>query len=170
MKLNLRATRLFILLIAGILAITLNNSIQGFPVIFGISLIISSGITVIYIFLNFDKNINQKIVMEMIMDGFSGLVIFTYPESNQKFFLIVFAFWIAVMGILILTSGLMDEKHKSFLWLYTMTGIIMMVLGFTALHYDEAYMNSILYLVGFTLLIYTGSGLYLFFKRKLEIY
>lgn len=170
MKLILRKTRLFILLLAGIVAIVLNNTMEGYSVVFGLSLIVSSAVTVVFVFLNFDRNIHQKIVMEMIMDGFSGLVIFTYPQSDQRFFLIVFAFWIAVMGILLLTSGLMDEKHKSFLWLYALTGIICLVLGFAAMHYDAEYMNSVLYLVGFTLLIYTITELYLVFKRNMEIY
>ena len=170
MKLYLRNLRLFVLLAAGILAVTLNNTIEGFSVVFGLALIVSSALTVIFIFLNFDKDINQKIVMEMIMDGFSGLVLFTYPESGQNFFLIIFAFWIAVMGIFLLTSGLMDEDHKPFLWLYTLTGIIMLVLGFVIMNYNEAYMSSIMYLVGFTMIIYTGTELYLTFKRHREIY
>ena len=170
MKLGYRKARSFILLLSGLLAIALNHTMDGYSIVFGISLLISSAFTLIYIFLHFDDDINQKIVMEMIVDGFSGLVIFTYPTSDQNFFLIVFAFWIVFMGILYLTSGLMDQKHKAYLWSYALTGIMALMLGFVIMHYKEEYMNSVLYLVGFTLLIYSGMNLYVYYKRKLEIY
>jgi len=170
MKLGYRKARSFILLLSGLLAIALNHTMDGYSMVFGISLLISSVFTLIYIFLHFDDDINQKIVMEMIVDGFSGLVIFTYPTSDQNFFLIVFAFWIVFMGILYLTSGLMDQKHKAYLWSYALTGIMALMLGFVIMHYKEEYMNSVLYLVGFTLLIYSGMNLYVYYKRKLEIY
>ena len=170
MKLSYRIVRSFILLFAGLLAIALNHTIDGFSVVFGISLIIASILTLVYIFLHFDENVNQKTIMEMMLDGFSGLVIFTYPTSDQNFLLIVFAFWIVFNGILLLTSGLMDEKNKPYLWVYTLTGIMAIVLGFVTMHYDAAYMDSVLYFIGFSLLIYSGVNLYLYFTRKTEIY
>lgn len=170
MKLGYRKARAFILLFAGLLAIGLSHTLDGFSVVFGISLVVSSAITLVYVFLHFDENINPKIVMEMIADGFSGLVIFTYPVSNDNFLLIVFSFWIVFMGILLLTSGLLDEENKDFLWIYSLTGIVLMVLGFVVMHYDAAYKSSVLYVVGFTLLIYSGINLNLLFKRKREIY
>lgn len=170
MALGFRKARAFILLLSGLLALAINHTLDGFSVVFAISLLISSTLTLIYVFLNFDTTINQKIVMEMMVDGFSGLVIFTYPESNQNFFLIVFSFWIVFMGILITTSGLMEEKNKKFLWAYALVGIVSIMLGFVVLNYDQAYMSSVLYLVGFTLLIYSGMSLYIFLKRKADIY
>lgn len=170
MKLTYRKSRAFILLFAGLLALGLSHTIDGYSVVFGISLLVSSALTLVYVFLHFDENINPKIVMEMIADGFAGLVIFTYPESNQDFLLIVFAFWALIMGMLLLTSGLLEEKNKDFLWSYTLEGIVMMVLGFVVMHYDAAYKSSVLYVVGFTLLIYSGMNLYLLFKRKVDIY
>ena len=106
----------------------------------------------------------------MIADGFSGLVLFTYPESNENFLLIVFSFWILIMGMLYLTSGLMEEKNKDYLWSYTLVGIMLMVLGFVIMHYNVAYKSSVLYVVGFTLLIYSGMNLILMIKRKTEVY
>jgi uncharacterized membrane protein HdeD (DUF308 family) len=170
MKLGYRKARFFILLFAGLLALGLSRTMDGYSVVLGISLLVSSALTLVYVFLHFDENINPKIVMEMITDGFSGLVIFTYPVSNENFLLIVFSFWIVFMGILLLTSGLLDEENKDYLWLYALTGIISMVLGFVVMHYDAAYKSSVLYVVGFTLLIYAGMNLYLLFKRKREIY
>ena len=170
MKLSYRKARSFILLIAGLLAIGLSHTMDGYAVVFGISLLVSSALTLLYIFLHFDENINPKVVMEMIADGFSGLVLFTYPESNENFLLIVFSFWILIMGMFYLTSGLMDESNKDYLWSYVLVGIMLMVLGFVVLNYDETYKSSVLYVVGFTLLIYSGMNLYLLYKRKTEVY
>ena len=92
MKLTYRKARSIILLFAGLLAIGLSHTMDGYAVVLGISLVTSSALTLVYVFLHFDENINPKIVMEMIADGFSGVVIFTYPTSNQDFLLIVFSF------------------------------------------------------------------------------
>ena len=170
MKLGYRKARSIILLFAGLLAIGLSHTMDGYAVVLGISLVVSSALTLLYVFLHFDENINPKIVMEMIADGFSGLVLFTYPESNENFLLIVFSFWILIMGMLYLTSGLMEEKNKDYLWSYTLVGIMLMVLGFVIMHYDAEYKSSVLYVVGFTLLIYSGSSLFLMIKRKTGVY
>lgn len=170
MKLGYRKARSVVLLIAGLLAIALNHTMDGFSVVFGISLIISSALTLIYLFLHFDENINQKTVMEMILDGFSGLVLFTYPSSDQYFLLIVFAFWIVFNGVMLLTSGLLEEKCKPYLWFYVLSGIMVIVLGFVILNYNTVYIGSVLYVLGFSLIIYSGSNLYLYVTRKTEIY
>lgn len=170
MKLGYRKARYFMLLFAGLLALGLSHTMDGYSVVFGISLLVSSALTLVHVFLHFDENINSKVVMEMIVDGFSGLVIFTYPVSNDDFLLIVFSFWIVFMGILLLTSGLLDERNKDNLWLYALTGIIAMVLGFVVLNYDAAYKSSVLYVVGFTMIIYSGMNLYLNYTSKREVY
>jgi len=170
MKLNLRIARSIVLLFAGILAIVLNKTMEGYAVVFGLCLIVVSALTLLFVFFNFDKNINQKVVMEMIMDGFSGLVLFTYPISDQNFFLIVFAFWIVMMGVMLVTSGMMDKSKKELLWVYLLSGIALIVLGFVVMHYEAAYRNSVLYFVGFTMMIYSGTNLYLFLRKKQEIY
>lgn len=170
MELGYRKARSFTLLIAGLLALALNHTLDGYSVVFAIAVLLSSAFTLIYVFLHFDENINQKIVMEMMFDGFSGLVIFTYPASNENFFLIVFSFWIVFIGILYITSGLMEEKNKDYLWSYSLVGIMTVMLGFVILNYDKAYLNSVLYLVGFSLLLYSGMNLYVYFKQKTDIY
>ena len=170
MKLGYRKARSFVLLIAGLLALGLSHTMDGYAVVFGISLVVSSALTLVYIFLHFDEKINQKIMLEMIMDGFSGIILFTYAQSDQAFLSLVFSFWIMVMGTLLVTSGLMDENHKPFMWSYTLIGIILMVLGFVVMHYETEYLKSILYLIGFTLIIYSATNIYMFYKRKLEIY
>ena len=130
MRLGYRKARSFILLFAGLLALGLSHTIDGYAVVFGMSLVVSAAMTLVYIFLHFDETINQKIVIEMIADAFAGLVIFTYPYSDQNFLLIVFAFWIVLMGSLLLTSGLMEERNKDFMWFYALVGIVMIMLGF----------------------------------------
>ena len=170
MKTGYRKIRAFVLLLAGLLAIALNHTMDGYAVVFGISLIVSSAFTVLYVFMRFDEEINPKVVMEMIADGFSGLVLFTYPYSDERFLLIVFAFWIVIMGMMYLTSGIMEERNKDQLWAYALAGIMMIVLGFVILNYSDEYLSSVLYLVGFTILIYSVFTLYLLIGRKAEVY
>lgn len=167
---SLRKARSYLLLFAGLLAIGLSHTMDGYAVVFGISLVVSATTTMMYIFLHFDETINQKIVIEMIADGFTGLVIFTYPSSDQYFLLIAFAFWIVLMGSLLVTSGLMEERNKDFMWVYTLVGIMMMVLGFVTMHYEKEFMDSVLYLMGFSLIIYSGLNLFLMFKGKRDVY
>lgn len=170
MKLTLRTMRFAILLIAGFAAIFLNQNAGGFSWVFGITLTISAALTVIYLFLQFDKQISQKIVMELIADGFSGIILFTYPQSDESFFLIVFSFWIVWMGILCLTSGLLEKQYEKLMWLYTLLGIMFIVLGFIIMNYNEEMLNSVIYLVGFTLIMYSVFGLYSNIIRKTELY
>ena len=63
MNLGYRKARSVVLLLAAVLAIALNHTMDGFAVVFGISLIVSSALTLIYVFLHFDENINQKTVI-----------------------------------------------------------------------------------------------------------
>ena len=126
--------------------------------------------TLLFVFTHFDETINQKIFVEMILDAFTGLVIFTYPDSDQDFLLIAFAFWIVVMGAMLATSGLMEEKNRELMWFYALAGIVLIVLGFVVLNYQADYRDSVLYLLGFALLIYSGTNLYLMFKQKREVY
>jgi uncharacterized membrane protein HdeD (DUF308 family) len=151
-------------------AIILNQNVDGFPFLFGIALSISAGLSVLYIFLQFDKPINEKIVMELIADGFSGIVLFTYPNSDDRFFLIVFSFWIVWMGMLCLASGLLDKKHEKLMWLYTLLGIMFIVFGFIIINYTSEMLASSIYLVGFILSIYSFFGLYAIIFRKFELY
>jgi len=159
MNLSLRTIRFVILLLAGLTAIFLNQKMNGFSALFAISLSISAALTVIFLFFNFDKQINDKVIMELIADGFAGIVLFTYPQSDERFFLIVFSFWIAWMGILYLTSGLLDKKIEKMMWLYTLIGIMLIILGFVILNYSTEMLSSVIYVVGFTLVIYSSFGL-----------
>ncbi|MEJ2595304.1 MAG: DUF308 domain-containing protein [bacterium] len=170
MKLGFRKARSFALLFAGLLALGLSHTMDGYAVVFGIALVVSAAFTLVYVFLHFDEKINPKIVMEMIADGFSGLVIFTYPYSDERFLMIVFAFWIVFMAAMLLTSGLMDESKKDRMWTYTLTGIVLLVLGFVIMHYNEESMGSVLYLIGFTILFLAGVNLYLMYGMKREVY
>ncbi len=108
--------------------------------------------------------------MELIADGFSGIVIFTYPQSDDRFFLVVFSFWIVWMGILCLASGLLDKKHEKLMWLYTLLGIMFVVFGFIIMNYTDEMFNSAIYLVGFIMNIYSLFGLYTILLRKSELY
>ena len=170
MKLNLRSIRFLILLLTGLAAIFLNLKVDGFLFLFGMALSISAGLSVLYLFLQFDKPINEKVVMEIIADGFSGIVLFTYPQSDDRFFLIVFSFWIAWMGMLCLASGLLDKKHEKLMWLYTLLGIMFIVFGFVIINYNSEMLTSSIYLVGFILSIYSIFGLHAIFFRKSELY
>lgn len=170
MGLFYRKGRSFVILIAGLLAIALNHTMDGFSVVFGISLVVASAFTLIFVFFHFDEDINQKIVVEMIMDGFAGIVLFTYPNSNQDFLLVDFSFWILVMGALTLTSGLMEKSTQNYMWFYTLVSIMIMALGFVVMHYRSELIDSVLYVIGFSLLIYSSMNIYLLYKRKKDVY
>ncbi len=170
MGLHYRKARSFVILLSGLAAIILNNTLDGYSALFGITLVVASLISILHIFVYFNKPMNEKFLMELLLDGFSGVIIFTYSNSNESFFLTVFAFWAFVNGLFYLTSGLIDKKNKSYLPIYTLVGISMMSLGFMPLHFNHESLGSVIYLIGFTLIIYSSANLYLMFKRKQDIY
>ncbi len=170
MNLVYRKARSFVLLASGLSAIVFNNTIEGYSAMFGISLIVSALITLLFLFVYFDKPLNDKVLMEMMLDGFSGLVIFTYNLSDDSFFLTVFSFWIFINGLFYLSSGIIDKSNKKYLPLYTIVGIILLVFGFMPLHMNEESHGIIIYLIGFAIIVYSSSNLYLLFRKKSEIY
>ena len=64
MKLGYRKTRSFLLLFAGLLALGLSHIMDGYAAVFGISLVVSAALTLVYIFIHFDETINQKITKQ----------------------------------------------------------------------------------------------------------
>ena len=159
-----------VILFSGLAAIVLNNTVEGYSAMFGITLVVAALISVLHIFVYFDKQMNEKFLMELLLDGFSGVIIFTFNNSNEDFFLTVFAFWAFVNGMFYLTSGLIDKNNKSYLALYSLLGIALMSLGFMPLHINEDSYGSVVYVIGFTLVLYSASNLYLLFKRKIDVY
>ncbi len=170
MGLQYRKARSFVILLSGLAAIFLNNTLDGYSAMFGITLVIASLISILHVFVYFDKPMNEKFLMELLLDGFAGVIIFTYSNSDESFFLTVFAFWAFVNGLFYLTSGLIDKENKSFLPFYTLVGIIMMSLGFMPLHFNNESLGSVIYLIGFAMIIYSSANLYLMFKRKQDVY
>ena len=169
---GLRITRSSFLLLAGLLAVILNGIMEGYVAVFAITLVVASALTLIWLFLHFDEKVNEKVLMELLADGFGGLVLFTYPNTGNDFLFIVFGFWIFFMGALNVVAGLMDESHKPFFWLYVLMGIISIVFGFVVMNFDleTGKGNVAQYLIGFALIIYAGSSLYLLVKRKQDVY
>ncbi|MCF6171026.1 MAG: DUF308 domain-containing protein [Bacteroidales bacterium] len=166
---SLRIVRSAVLLLSGIAAIAFNQIMTGYSALFGITLSISALITVVHLFINFDKTFNPKVIMELVIDGFAGIIIFTYPHSGELFFLIVFSFWLVFMGALYLSSGLANPKEKDTFPLHLLTGIILIVLGFIIINYSSERMNSVYYLIGFAMIIYASANLYLFLDKKEEV-
>ena len=170
MKLGYRIGRSVIWLLLGVLSLTLNGTINGLSVYFGVAALIAAGLTMIYVFIHFDKNMDEKVLMEMVMDAFSGLIIFTFPYSDNRFFTVVFSFWIAVMGLMMLLAGLTDKKNKELLWFFVLLGISFIISGFSIMHVTETTQNMLNYFIGFMLIIYAGSHFWLLIKLKREIY
>ena len=169
---GLRITRSSLLLLAGLLAVFLNGIMEGYVAVFAITLVVSAAFTLIYIFLHFDEKVNEKVLMELLADGFAGVVLFTYPGSSNDFLFIVFGFWIFFMGTLFLSSGLLDEGHKPFFWLYVLLGIVNIIFGFAVMNFDleTGKTNVALYLIGFAMIVYAGISLFLLVKRKRDVY
>lgn len=170
MKLGYRYGRVAILVVLAFLVGNLGSNISGFSIFFGAGMLLSAFLTMIYIFINFDKNPDEKLLMEMIVDGFSGLVIFTYPQSDNTFFIVIFSFWLAIMGVLLLSAGLFDEKNKSYFWFYILSGIIFIVFGFSIMHVTKESQNILGYLMSFVLLIYAAVHCIILCKEKHEVY
>jgi len=170
MKLGYRIARSIIYLALGVLALTLQGNINGLSIYFGVAAVTAAGMSLIYLFLHFDESMARENIIEMMMDGFSGLIIFTYPQSDNQFFIIVFSFWIAIVGVLMLTSGLFNKSNKDFLWFYALLGISYIVSGFSIMHVTKETSGMIGYLIGFVLIIYSGANIWLLTKRKQEIY
>ena len=170
MNLSLRLIRLFVLLMAGLAAVFFNHLMDGFAALFAVALAISAGLSIIFIFLQFDKQISDKLIMELIADGFSGIVLFTYPFSNEKYFYIVFSFWIVWMGMLWLTTGVLNAAKEKMMWFYTLAGILFIAMGFVIMNYSEELISTVVYVIGFTLILYSAFGLYLGIGKKTDIY
>ena len=170
MGLSLRKARSFIILLSGLAAVVLNHNLDGYSAMFGVTLVVAALTSILHIFIYFDKPMNQKLLMELFLDGFSGVTIFTYTASDEGFFLTVFAFWSFIYGLFYLTSGLLDKENKSFLPFYTLVGLVMMVFGYMSLHFNDESLGSVIYLIGFALIIYSSANLYLLFKRKRDVY
>ena len=165
---SLRIARSAVLLFSGIAAIAFNQMMTGYSALFGITLSVSALLTVTWLFIHLDKEFNPKVIMELIADGFAGIVIFTYPHSGELFFTIVFSFWIVFMGALYLSSGMANLKEKDSLPLYLLTGIILIVLGFIIINFKSESMSSVYYLIGFAMIIYASANIYLYLGKKTE--
>jgi len=164
MGLGYRYTKYALLAILAIATLVFKLTIFEFGIYFGILLLVGVALTTIYLFLHFDENINEKIIIELALDGFVGLIIFTYPDPNARFFMLDFSFWIAVLGMLHFVSGLFDNKNSNFFWLYIISGIMMIVFGFIILNYSTNYLGSIVYLIGIVLAYYAFLNIYLIKK------
>jgi uncharacterized membrane protein HdeD (DUF308 family) len=160
-----RFARHTLLAILGIATLLLSLTIKEFGIYFGVLLLVGAATSAVYVFMHFDKQINEKLIIEMIIDGFTGLIIFTYPEPTDRFFMLDFSFWIAIMGVLYIVSGLFDNRNSNRLWLYLLSGITMIVLGFIILNYSTEYIGSVSYLIGFILTYYSLLGIYLLNKK-----
>jgi uncharacterized membrane protein HdeD (DUF308 family) len=170
MKLGYRYARVILLLILAIAALNIHENLKLLSLLFGVILLVSAFLTLIYIFINFDKNLNEKVFMEMFTDAFSGLIIFTYPNSNETFFIITFSFWVAIMGIMMLLAGLFDSDNREYLWFYILLGLVLIVTGFVAMHTTSENTGILKYLISFMLIIYTLSNFRLLHKRKQDTY
>ncbi len=155
-----------LLALLAIATIIFKLPIQEFGIYFGILLIVGVALTTIYLFIHFDKNINQKLIIELGIDAFAGLVIFTTPEPTVRFFMLDFSFWIAVMGMLHFTSGLFDHKNSNLFWLYIISGIMFIVFGFIILNYSSDYLGSVMFLIGIVLAYFAFLNIYYLKKNK----
>lgn len=170
MRSSLRLSRSILLIICGILPLTIDFAPEGLAMLMGMVLLTSASLTALFIFIHFDKKMDQKTLMEGLIDAFSGLILFTYPQAITSFLLTDIAFWSFLMGTLYLAAGLFDFKNKAFLWLYSLTGIVMVVLGFVLMNYDPAEMVSAFFVLSFVFILYGLSNLYLMYRKKGDIY
>ncbi len=168
MGLGYRYARNILFAILAVASFVLSLSVQEFGIYFGVTLLIGAALTAIYLFIHFNENINEKIIIELAIDGFAGLIVFTYPDPNARFFMLDFSFWIAVMGMLYFVSGLFDNRNSKLFWLYLISGIMMIVFGFIILNYNTNYLQSITYVISIVLAYYAFLNIYLLIKAKIN--
>lgn len=170
MRLGFRIARGVLYFVLGLLALSLGGKIDGLSIYFGMAAITAAALTLVYLFLHFDEDMPRETVLELLMDGFGGLIIFTYPYSNNQFFIFVFSIWIATMGSLVLTSGLFSRYNKENMWLYILFGISFIVSGFSILHVPMEESSLATYFISFVLIIYGALQLWELLKNKKDIY
>jgi uncharacterized membrane protein HdeD (DUF308 family) len=170
MKTGYRISRAVLLLIPAVLLLFTHITLAGTSIVFGVAILLGAFSTMLYLFFHFDKTINSKILMEGLTDAFFGLVLFTYPNPTGRFFLIVFSAWIFFMGVLILVSGLIQMEESNLFWLYILSGITFVAIGFVILNYNPAMKAAVPVLLAIVLLLYSGTHLFLLLKRKKEVY
>ncbi len=170
MKTGLRVLRSVLFLIPAIIALTTEISLSGLSIVFGAVSLSAAFATLIHLFIHFDQKINEKLIMEFVADIFFGIVLFTYPLPSGSFFLIIFSGWLFVMGMLLLSSGLVSLRKESLFWLYVLTGISYMTMAFVIMNYNPGLLVMISYVLGIVLLTYSVINIFLLSKRKTELY
>ena len=154
-----------LLVIIAFASLLLSMTINEFGFFFGVALLIGGALTAIYLFIHFDETLNEKVIMEALIDVFAGLVILTFPEISQRFVLVDFAFWIAMMGILYLSGGFFNHKKSNYFWLYVLSGLALIIFGFIVMNYNPETLGSVNYLMSFAIILYGIVGIYLAIAR-----
>jgi uncharacterized membrane protein HdeD (DUF308 family) len=170
MKIGYRITRASLLLIPAILLFFRTISLQGASIIFGLVILLGAFATMLYLFFHFDKKICAGLLMEGLTDAFFGLILFTYPHPSGLFFLIIFSSWIFFMGTLQLVTGLITMENSDYFWLYILAGVTFVSVGFVIMNYNPSFRETIHYLLGIVLVLYSGFNLFLLLKRKKDVY
>ncbi|MDP2723156.1 MAG: DUF308 domain-containing protein [Bacteroidales bacterium] len=155
-----------LLVIIAFASLLFSLTINEFGFFFGVTLLIGGALTAIYLFIHFDETLNEKVIMEALMDVFAGLAILTFPEISQRFVLVDFAFWMAMMGILYLSGGFFNHKKSKYFWLYVLSGLALIIFGFIIINYSSETLGSVNYLMSFAIILYGIVGIYLAIARK----
>ena len=158
--------RSLLLVIIAFGSLLLSLTINEFGFFFGVALLIGGALTAIYLFIHFDETLNEKVIMEALIDVFAGLVLLTFPEISQRFVMVDFAFWIAMMGILYLSGGFFNHKKSNYFWLYVLSGLALIIFGFIVMNYNPETLGSVNYLMSFAVILYGIVGIYLAIARK----
>lgn len=166
MKFIYSIIRFSLFVIIAFASLLLSMTINEFGFFFGVALLIGGSLTAIYLFIHFDETLNEKVIMEALIDVFAGLVLLTFPEISQRFVLVDFAFWIAMMGILYLSGGFFNHKKSNYFWLYVLTGLALIIFGFIVMNYNPETLGSVNYLMSFAIILYGIVGIYLAIARK----
>ena len=112
--------------------------------------------------------------MEFLTDAFIGVVLLTFPSPNpdfsERYVLIMFAIWVFINGMFMVTSGIMDKRNKPWFWVYVLIGAAYITIGFVIMNYNPEYFDSIRWLMVFMFLFYGAIELYLLLRRKIDYY
>ncbi len=170
MKIGFRIFRAIIFLVPALFVFIAGMGLSGLTITFGITLVTAALATIFYIFIYLDKNLNEKIFMEGLTDLFFGIVLFSYPDPDKQFFIVIFSSWLFIMSLLTLSGGIAKKQNKKYLWIYLLSGIFYLIISFVIINYVPDAFSSINYTMAIVLIVYSILTFYLILSRKEDIY
>ena len=157
-----------IAILFGILALFVPiATIVSLTMYFGILLIVGGGIMFYASYQNMKAKKTYLLMMtEALLAILLGAVITFYPQDSLKIFLIVVGIWATIIGLLQIIVAAQMRKKMSNHGLFTINGIITLVIGLLLFFNPMGAIKALLMVIGVMALIAGVLLVYLGFKVK----